>query len=463
MIGSLLSWPKKISWKLTIIYTLMFILVLILLNSAVYLFLHRFIKSNINESINNTLQFILLKMQRMDSFSFNQYDAGVLQDISRSRGNIYFRILNNNKEIVAQSNLLTEFDFPVENGYNEFEQNGHRFAYKTISITKYGFMNGYLQVVRDVSVEYRFLDMLLTILIIAGILGGVGAIFIGYIITRKTLKPISNMTQTARNISVTDLDRRLEVKGHEDELTNLAETFNSLLDRIQKAFETQKQFVSDASHELRTPISVINGYIKLLDRWGKEEKEIRDEAISAIKNEVNNINSLLESLLFLARGDSEELEINRNDFSVNELIEEIEKETSMITDEIEVTGKVKGKLTYYGDRKLIKQLLRIFVDNSLKFTPAQGKITVESEKKDNHIILKVKDTGCGIPQEDLPHIFERFYQVDKSRSDEKKGTGLGLSIAKWVIEAHQGRVEVNSELGEGTEFKVFLPEIEEIK
>ncbi|MFW5976855.1 MAG: ATP-binding protein [Bacillota bacterium] len=456
MIKSLIKWPRKISWKVTIIYTLMFILVLILLNSAVYLFLNRFIKTNIKDSINNTVQFILLKIHEMDSF--NQYDAGILQDISRSRGNMYFRILDQNQDVVAQSNALTEYDLPTENGYNEFEQNGSRFVYSTVSITKYGFMNGYLQVVRDVSVEYRFLEMLLSILIIASILGGVGAIIIGYIITRKTLKPISTMTETARNISITDLDQRLEVSEPEDELTNLARTFNSMLDRIEKAFKTQKQFVSDASHELRTPISVIKGYINLLDRWGKEEEEIRDESIEAIKNEVNNINSLLESLLFLARGDSEELEVNKNEFSVNNLFEEIVKETIMINDDIEMIEKTEGDITYYGDRKLIKQLLRIFVDNSLKFTPSQGKIELKAKKEDNSLILKIKDTGCGIPEEDLPHIFDRFYQVDKARSDEKSGAGLGLSIAKWVIDIHQGEVEVESEVGKGTEFKIYLPQ-----
>lgn len=452
----LFKWPRKISWKLTIVYTLMFIIVLLILNGAVYLFLRNFVVSNAVESIDSALQFILPKLKGVDRESLARSDVDILQDISESRGNIYFRILDQNQKIIIQSNMLKGFELPLQSGYSRIKAKNRQFISKNIVIAKYGFLNGYLQVVRDVTVEYNFLEALLFVLLITSAVGGIGAIIIGYVITRRTLKPINEITNTARSLSVSDLGKRLEVEGPEDELTNLARTFNSMLSRLEKAFERQQQFVSDASHELRTPISVIQGYINLLDRWGKEEAEIRDEAIEAIKNEVESMNSLMESLLFLARGDSDELEIEKGEFWIDEVIDELIRESTMIADEVEVCSEKNIHYKYFGDRKMIKQLLRIFIDNSIKFTFRGGKIKINAQKEDDNLKLSVSDTGCGIPEAELSQIFDRFYQVDKSRSDQE-GAGLGLAIARWIIDIHDGNFEIESEVGEGTEISVLLP------
>lgn len=449
--------PQKISWKLTLVYTLIFIMVLIVLNGSIYFFLSNFVENSVHNSIDNTLQFVLPKLKGVDENSFSDYEADILQDISKSEGNIYFRILDHQKKIVGQSTVLKEMNIPLKHGFSSYRRNNRKYIVKSIIISKYGYLNGYFQVIRDVTIEYRFLDKLLIILIITGGLGSVGAIITGYTVTRKTLNPISQMAETVRSISISDLGERLDIEGPEDELTNLATTFNSMLDRLEKAFARQQQFVSDASHELRTPISVIQGYIDLLDRWGKDDKEIRDEAITAIKNEVKNMNSIMESLLFLARGDSDNLKIDKSKFKLNELIDETIRETSLLAENIDIYSTVNKELYFYGDRKMIKQLLRIFIDNSLKYTESGGEIIINSFSEDNSIILKVTDTGRGIPDKDIPHIFERFYRVDKSRSDKNGGTGLGLAIARSIIKIHHGNVELNSEVGEGTEIKICFP------
>ncbi|MGB4372936.1 MAG: HAMP domain-containing sensor histidine kinase, partial [Halanaerobiales bacterium] len=253
-----------------------------------------------------------------------------------------------------------------------------------------------------------------------------------------------------------DISRRLEISGPEDELTELTRTFNSMLDRLEKAFQGQRQFVSDASHELRTPISVIQGYANLLDRWGKEEVAVRDEAIEAIKKEAANMKTLVESLLFLARGDGNKISINKSQFYLDELIEEVVQETLLITDKLKVSTTGLEKMLINADRELIKQMLRIFIDNGIKYTPAGGELRIGLAREDNWALLTVEDTGIGIPEEALPHIFERFYRVDKSRS-EKKGAGLGLAIARWIIEKHHGQVEIFSSPGHGTRVLVRLP------
>ena len=450
--------PRTLSWKITIVYTLMFIIVLLILNGTVYILISNYVENNAQQSIKSTMDYIVPRIRGLEGGRLNIYDVDFLQEISRTEGDIYFRVLNYNQEVIAQSSILQQVDVPVKQGFKAFENEERQFASRTILIASYGSLHGYLQVVRDITLENEFLDFLFTVLLVTGVVGSIIAVIIGYITTRKTLQPIEEITKTARTLSVSDLGKRLELDRSEDELTDLAHTFNSMLARLEKSFSRQQEFVSDASHELRTPVSVIQGYIDLLDRWGKHEEEVRDEAINAIKEEVKSINHLLENLLFLARGESDNIEINKENFSFDEVIREVVSETRMLAEDIDIiysegTDKI---VDFYGDRKMIKQLLRIFIDNSIKYTTSGGKIKIGLKKWDEKLQITIEDTGCGIPEEDLPHIFERFYRVDKSRSNAEKkgGTGLGLSIARWIIDMHDGDIDVDSRVGEGTKIIV---------
>ncbi|MFW5991711.1 MAG: sensor histidine kinase [Halanaerobiaceae bacterium] len=448
---SFFTWRKTISGRLTIIYVLMFLMVLLLLNIAVYLGLRYYILNNSRQSLDNTLQFLTSRLIKQ-----NYYDTNLVEEISQSEQNVFFRILSTNREVRFQSKLLEGVDVPVEQGYQELEVEGRHFVYKTNLLLEQGVFIGYLQAVREISSEYRFLRLLLTIMSIGSLVGVAGAFITGYTVTHRSLYPIKTITATARDISGTDISKRLKVEGPDDELTELASTFNSMLDRLEKAFSRQRQFVSDASHELRTPISVVQGYINLLDRWGKNEEEVREEAIQAIKHETSNMKSLVEGLLFLARGDDDRLEVDKKKFPVHEIVNEVLQETEMITKKVKVYSRNINKSDFYADPELIKQMLRSFVDNSIKYTPAGGEIIIDLIKENSNIKFVIEDTGVGIPEEDIPHIFERFYRVDKSRSD-KKGTGLGLAIAKWIIDQHRGEVKVESSPGEGTKITVFFP------
>ena len=451
------KWPKKISWKLSLVYTLIFLLVLLVLNGSSYFILHNYVNNNIEDSIENTLNYILPKIRGVDRYSFDYEAARLLQDISKSEEDVYFRIIDYNKEIVAQSNILNDMELPLEKGYKEIKSGDRTYFLKTVIISKYGYLNGYFQVVRDVTIEYSVLNKLLTILSISSIIGGLVALIVGFFITKKSMKPVKKMSETARQISGSDLSQRLEVEDSDDELTELAKTFNSMLERLQKAFKRQEQFVSDASHELRTPISIIKGYINILDRWGKEDIEIREEAIDSIKTEIKSMNDLIESLLFLARGDLADIELSYESFYLNNIIEEVIEENKIIDESLNYIFSKQEKVKVYADKLLIKQLLRIFIENSRKYTPSDGEITIDFNEIEDKIKILIKDTGKGIPEKDIPHIFNRFYKVDKSRSDEKGSSGLGLSIAMKIIELHKGDIEVESKLGEGTEIILTLP------
>lgn len=271
------------------------------------------------------------------------------------------------------------------------------------------------------------------------------------------MKRLRELAGTISNIDATKLDKRLSVDGTQSELLDLANAINSMLNRIDEAYRSQVRFVSDASHELRTPISVIQGYVNLLDRWGKNDEATLQEAIDAIKSEAESMKELIEQLLFLARGDSETLRLDLEVFDCSELVEEIFKEAQMI-DSLH-TFRIKEKTTAYvnADRQLMKQALRILIDNSIKYTPDRGEILVSVTAEDGTVRVSVQDSGIGIDPQNLPYIFDRFYRSDESRARKTGGSGLGLAIMKWIIDRHGGTIEVISRKDIGTRTTILLP------
>lgn len=278
----------------------------------------------------------------------------------------------------------------------------------------------------------------------------------GNYLTRKAFAVLDELIVKAENISSSNLNLRLNVKDSTDELVDFAITFNRMMDRIEKAYQKQNQFVSDASHELRTPIAVIQGYANMLERWGKDDKEILQESITAISKEAKAMQDLVEKLLFIARNDKDTLVLIKNNFDMSELMEELVRDTRMLTDKHEIESSIEPGITVYGDRDRIKQALRIFVDNAIKYTEPGGKIILRLNKENGYAVVTVKDTGIGIPEEDLPKIFDRFYRVDSARERVNGGHGLGLSIARIIILRHGGRIKVASKPGAGTRFSIYL-------
>ena len=301
-----------------------------------------------------------------------------------------------------------------------------------------------------------FRNVLMVLLIIFNFVAILLCVSIGSKASRELVRPLDEMTKIVKQINGEAMDRRLNVKGMHDELKELALTFNEMLDRIEHAYETQNRFTSDASHELRTPIAVIQGYINMLDRWGKADGAVLDESIDAIKSESNNMKQLTEKLLLLAKADKGILEMKFETFSLNELITEITKETMMIDSKHEIINDINDVNTIFADRPSLKQAIRIFVDNSVKYTPDGGKISINAYCRKKNIYIEISDNGIGISQEDMKHIFNRFYRADPSRTKASGGHGLGLSIAKWIVKEHKGEIEIKSELNKGTVVTIIL-------
>jgi len=299
---------------------------------------------------------------------------------------------------------------------------------------------------------------LTTILLVFFSIGFVFMSMIGGARVKNILSPIFFMTKTAEQISISNLDLRLDVETTKYELKDLAITLNEMLDRLDKDYSKQKRFVSDVSHELRTPISIVSGYASMLERWGKKDDEILEESIDAIKSETINMQHLVENLLTLVRSDNLTLKYEASYFDIGELICDIVKEFNMVnTKDQYITCDSKPGINVFLDEAKIKQTLRIFVDNAIKYTPDSGSVQVKCYQIEEEVFIHIKDTGIGISKEDLSHLFERFYRSDESRTRETGGHGLGLSIAKVMIIGHKGRIKVKSRIGKGSEFIITLP------
>lgn len=446
----------KVSLKLTIVYAVMFSLVLLILNASVLYGIKYYLYSQAYKQIED-VKTMVLNNAMSQSQQVDLSDKKMILDIP-SKQSISIRVLKLDGKVI---NISKEFNYSIKieqpfDRIKKIKVNDKTLIYKNIKIetTEYGPV--YIQIVKDMDNEYDFMKILFAFMAIADFIGIIASILLGYGISKKMLGPIDYITKAADNISINNLKERIEVTGPDDELKRLGDTFNKMIDRLQGAFDRQIQFVSDASHELRTPIAVILGYANLLDRWGKDDRQALEKSIHAIKLEASNMENLVEKLLFLAKGDSGNQKMEKSEFWLNELISEVVSESVIIDPNHIISSGKNDTVRIFADYKMIKQMLRIFIENSIKFTPEQGKVDISSEIQNKTVKITVSDSGVGIPKDEIQNVFERFYIVDKARSSEKGGTGLGLSIAKWIIEVHNGTINVVSEEGIGTKIIIIF-------
>ncbi|HEX9026349.1 MAG TPA: HAMP domain-containing histidine kinase [Clostridium sp.] len=451
----------KISIKLTIVYAFMFSLVLLLLNASILYGVKYYLYNQANKQIED-IQTVILNNITSQNEQLDLLNKEIFLDVP-SNQNIYIRIIQEDGKIVNSSeNFNYEIKEPHDKTNNldekakHIEEKDKELLYKNVKFKSKEYGTTYIQIVKDMENEYDFMQILFVFMAIADFIGMIASLILGYIVSKRMLKPIDYITKTAENISINNLKEKIKVNDSDDELNRLVNTFNNMIDRLQGSFDRQVQFVSDASHELKTPIAVIQGYANLLDRWGKDDREALEKSIYAIKLEAINMADLVEKLLFLARGDSGTQLIEKKEIYLNELVNEVVRESKIIAPNHLISSNKNDTVSISADYKMLKQMLRIFIDNSIKFTPEQNKIDVSSEIQGKVVKLTVSDTGIGIPEDEIPNIFHRFYIVDKSRSKEKGGTGLGLSIAKWIVDMHKGSINVESEEGKGTKITVTI-------
>lgn len=388
--------------------------------------------------------------------------------------NYYIQIADTNQQIVWKSRNLEAYEMPVDMTYQS--------AKKTKIYTKYSFYDNVMigqeqlrlfvnrndysiitiaYTVRDVQDTLRdlFSAILLAVPVIlfVSITGGVA-------LAKMSLKPVDKMTKTANDITARNLSLRIEEPDTDDEIARLARTLNDMILRLQQSFIRIQQFTSDASHELRTPLTILRGEIEIaLSKERSEDDYI--EVLGSALDEVLRLSNVVESLLQLSRADSghSKLSFARGNLSV--LIESITEDITIIaeTKNIEISSDIqKGVIAQFDDGKIHQAVLNI-LDNAVKYTPEKGGVRISLKDREHYVEIKVSDNGLGMTQEELGHIFDRFYRVDKARSSENiKGSGLGLSIVKWIVESHNGKIFVESQPKKGTNFIMMLPKNQNI-
>jgi len=285
------------------------------------------------------------------------------------------------------------------------------------------------------------------------VLGSLG----GWILARRSLSPIGYIASKARSITSNNLDERLATRGTDDEMDDLIRTINEMIARLESSFKRISEFTADASHELKTPICALKGEAEVL-LSKKRPLEEYQEGLAHFIDRFDQLNRMINDLILLSKFDSSQVELNMASLRLDLLVQDMGNLFRILAEQKGIDLQMgKGQeVTIMGDKVRLQQLFTNLIDNAIKYTP-EGSIRITVERDGENAVVQVVDTGIGIPREEQEKIFKRFYRVDKSRSKESGGVGLGLSIAEWIAHAHRGRIEVESELNQGSTFTVYFP------
>lgn len=320
---------------------------------------------------------------------------------------------------------------------------GERILFMRVPLFEDGKVIAMLEVNRILDELDDYLQILIAALSVTTIGAILFAIFGTFWFTSRLTAPIQTLVTTMREIDRSGKLRQIAISNREDsaELQQLIRAFNQMIERLDRTFARQKQFVADASHELKTPLTVISSYAGILKRWGRDDESVRDEAIEAIAKEAVRLQNLTKSMLMLAEAEQEDW-LKLEMFDVVPLLDELAK---MLETTFQRPIRVKalsGSVRMVGDKDKIRQLFVILLDNAIKYSKEPIDISISLMK--NIVQIEVKDKGIGIPEKEIPHLFERFYRVDGARSRTTGGVGLGLSIAKRIVDLHEGKIDVFS-------------------
>jgi two-component system OmpR family sensor kinase len=451
--------------RLTLLYSSLVMGILLVFGSAVYVLVSILLITHIDNLLATTAKDIV-SVTRVNSVG----DINVIKfpplDMT---ANVYVQIWGRNGKLMTSSPSLSQLNESLDPNYlnitrpvyDETNFRGVHLRVLNAPLIIEDRPVGTLQVATSLDVVDAAREVLLYIMAIATIVAVLLAALGSWLAVGKALAPLDAITETTEQINrADDLARRIPYRGPmHDEIGNLIEAFNQTLERLETLFTSQQRFLADVSHELRTPLTVIKGNVDLMRRM----KSLDEESLTSIDQEAGRLTRLVGGLLLLAQAESGSVSLNMRPVELDTLLLEVFQEMKVLAGE-----KIKLHLTEIdqvqvnGDRDRLKQVLLNLVANAIQYTPQGGDVFLSIGKVAEQARLIIRDTGPGIPLEDLPHIFERFYRAEKSRTRGKTtGFGLGLSIAHWIVEKHGGRIEVDSKDEQGTTFCIWLPLINE--
>jgi heavy metal sensor kinase len=445
--------------RLTVWYTVVITAVLVLFGSVVYLLVSQ---SLLDQAQNTLLETAddLLRASRRDV-------RGITLPPLDLTANVYVQVWDARSNLLVESANLMSMGDPLDAArlgatvptVEEVMIGPAHLLVLTVPVVSPPSTEilGLLQLASPLETVDHVRRMLLFVLGGGTLLGVVLTSLVALTTLRTALRPLGQVTEAALQISrADDLSRRIPLSGPPSgEVGKLVVAFNDTLERLENLFEAQRRFLADVSHELRTPLTSIRGNVDLIRRMGVADPE----SLEAITSEVDRMTRMVRDLLLLAQAESGKLRLAQDQVELDTLLLEVYKQTKVLAqDRVEVRLGQEDQARVVGDRDRLKQMLLNLAANAIEYTPPGGVVTLGLARVGDRARLIVADTGPGIPQDELPHIFERFYRIDRSRKRTNGGgAGLGLSIAYWIARSHNGHLEVASEVGQGTTFSVWLP------
>ncbi|MGE8206410.1 HAMP domain-containing sensor histidine kinase [Heyndrickxia sp. NPDC080065] len=412
-------------------------------------------KNNIFQALDETILFVKQGGYRADNIDLvNRF---IEKDLT-------IRILDQygNQEVLTPDENSPKYFIPFQPVHKKtvalFETNGKKLYLGRAPVHTSGF-DGYVEVIQPLTRYHQMMDLLFLIMTIFGSVALLLSGFFGFLMAKSFLKPLQNLSSTMKKIRKKGFHERMEPSNSKDEMAELTHIFNDMMDQIEDSFNQQKRFIEDASHELRTPVQIMEGHLNLLNRWGKNDPNILDESLHASIQELDRMKKLVQELLDLSRAEQQESKSYEQRTILLKTLNQVIKNFEMIHEKFTFnlhTNKLNNTIVCISANHL-EQILIILLDNAVKYSDQSREVDIFVEEEAGSIKITVKDYGVGIPKEDLSKIFHRFYRVDKARSRAKGGNGLGLAIAKQIVEGYSGEIYAMSKVGEGTSITFTLP------
>jgi len=459
---------RSIKAKLIVLYSLVMITVLSVLSIVLFISLRNIVYKPIDSNLlkraklidsmikNNSFRFSFSDINgNKYSFSFSDNRLWVY---SSRYSKYFFQIRSLEGETLEKSLSLGKMSLPFNKNFKKFEN--INFKGKTLRLLNYvdPYDKMIIQIAYDADREAKILSNFTLLLFVSIVLIMITSAIGGFVVSNKALKPINDISLKISRISNENLNESISVDGVPYELEVLVSSFNDMLKRLDKAFKQQKRFISDISHELKTPLSVILMQADMAlkkERSGDEYKK----AIESIREKTDMMSKLIEKMLLLASLESKYNKMSFSDVSLEDLIKEAIALFAHKADKrgIEINMDIKDRCMVKADKLTLLEVFSNIFDNAIKYNKENGRVDVSIKKIDRFAVVEVKDTGIGIPKDRLGKITEEFYRVDESRSKQTSGFGLGLSIVKRIVELHRGKLEIDSKEGKYTSVKIFLP------
>ena len=441
----------KLNRRIILVTTVWLFIILLVVNSAVYLFFKQFMEESELNQISDQGQAAIETIGNhptpsllMDNYLIGE---GMLR-VVRSDDRIGKTLTKN----PAYRNIPATYTTSQEAAIVTYESAEYAISRQPLIWDDGSIVT--LELVESIEHYSNALRLLQTVLLTASLLVLIPSFIAGQLLSRFILTPIRTLIGTMDEISRKGTFKKINVTSKQtDELAQMSATFNHMIELLQQNFEKQQQFVSDASHELKTPLTVIESYARLLKRWGKKDPAILDEAVEAIYSEALRMRGMTQQMLDLAMGDNQTVQPMSRLHLSSIIKETAERISHSFNREIQLSAD--ENIYVLGHENTIKQLLFILLENGIKYSEQALHVQLYSDQ--NQATIEIKDTGIGIPLQDQPQIFERFFRVSEDRNRQSGGSGLGLSIAKKIVEQYSGTIRVHSELGKGSTFIVSLP------